>query len=341
MASAYTGWNVHLHDDADDDEDVADEYRQTKESIYWCIEATPTMLAPMLTPPPAPTPTSSSSRPPQTQAQSDAILWKGAPAKSKLEECLRCVYAMMKRKVISSPKDLLGVLIWNTEATVKSMSDHCHLLVELKQIDANMIKDMRNLLQRAEEDPEYLAKLFKPWTEDTVVGSVFSNATTAFREQSPNANNRIFWVTDNDDPVKGNTQLIEVLRRKRSDASESGYAVETFFVPPTFDSDFDLDKFYGEVMTDDADDETDEAVNAPVVSHDLRAALDGMIASLRTKETAKRVAFKIPFVLGKDLSIGITGYNMIGEETRKLPVKVDLNTSTGEEIIRKTIYKDT
>lgn len=60
-------------------------------------------------------------------------------------------------------------------------------------------------------------------------------------------------------------------------------------------------------MTDDADDETDEAVNAPVVSHDLRAALDGMIASLRTKETAKRVAFKIPFVLGKDLSIGITG----------------------------------
>lgn len=69
-----------------------------------------------------------------------------------------------------------------------------------------MIKDMRNLLQRAhpppfedlcsepadsrcldqlgaEEDPEYLAKLFKPWTEDTVVGNVFSNATTAFREQ--------------------------------------------------------------------------------------------------------------------------------------------------------------
>lgn len=32
---------------------------------------------------------------------------------------------------------------------------------------------------------------------------------------------------------------------------------------------------------------------------------------------------------------------MIGEETRKLPVKVDLNTSAGDEIIRKTVYKDT
>lgn len=60
-------------------------------------------------------------------------------------------------------------------------------------------------------------------------------------------------------------------------------------------------------MTEEADDEVDEDMNAPVVSHDLRAALDGMVASLRTKETAKRVAFKVPFVLGKDLSIGITG----------------------------------
>ena len=34
--------------------------------------------------------------------------------------------------------------------------------------------------------------------------------------RSPNANNRIFWVTDNDDPVKGNTQLIDVLRLKRT-----------------------------------------------------------------------------------------------------------------------------
>lgn len=43
------------------------------------------------------------------------------------------------------------------------------------------------------------------------------------------------------------------------------------------------------------------------MSKSLRTALDGMIASLRTKEAVKRVSFKIPFVLGKDLSIGIVG----------------------------------
>lgn len=31
---------------------------------------------------------------------------------------------------------------------------------------------------------------------------------------------------------------------------------------------------------------------------------------------------------------------MIGEETKKLPTKVDLNTQVGQEVVSKTIYKD-
>ncbi|POY71002.1 ATP-dependent DNA helicase 2 subunit 1 [Rhodotorula taiwanensis] len=349
MGSAYDKWQLDAGG-SDDEEELADEYRQTKEAIYWCIEATPTMLAPVLDQPggaasanralPTPTPTltapAGSARPAATQA----IVWQGPPAKSKLEECLRCIYAMMKRKVISSPKDLIGILVWNTADTVRSITDNCHLLFELKQIDAGMIKKLREILQRAEKDPDYLPNLFKPRENDTVIGSVFANAMTAFREASPNANNCIFWVTDNDDPVSGNTQLTDVMRRKRMDVDESGFGVETFFVPSTPGDDFDLDKFYGEVMTVQQDDEADEMVNAPIVSHDLRAALESMVAAMRTKETAKRVAFKIPFVLGKDLSIGITGYNMIGEEVRKPAVKVDLNTSGGDEIVSKVVYKD-
>lgn len=31
---------------------------------------------------------------------------------------------------------------------------------------------------------------------------------------------------------------------------------------------------------------------------------------------------------------------MIGEETKKLPTKVDLNTQVGQEVVSKTIHKD-
>lgn len=54
-------------------------------------------------------------------------------------------------------------------------------------------------------------------------------------------------------------------------------------------------------------DEEGEGIAEPVVNLDLRTALEGMITAMRTKESQKRVAFKIPFVLGKDLSIGIVG----------------------------------
>lgn len=56
--------------------------------------------------------------PPSTQS----VGYKGPPAKSKMEVALRSVYAMMKRKVISAPKDVMGVLIFGTVS-------HCVLIV--------------------------------------------------------------------------------------------------------------------------------------------------------------------------------------------------------------------
>lgn len=57
--------------------------------------------------------------PTQTQTQGSIKLdgkfgWKGKPATSKMEACLRTAYAMMKRKVFSAPKDCVGIVIFNT-----------------------------------------------------------------------------------------------------------------------------------------------------------------------------------------------------------------------------------
>ncbi|BGP41099.1 ATP-dependent DNA helicase II subunit 1 [Rhodotorula kratochvilovae] len=341
MASGYANWSAGFHD-SDDEDDVPEEYRHTKESVLWCIEATPTMLAPMLdAPAPAdptqPTPTASA-RPPTTQ--SSAVGWKGPPAKSKMEECLRCAYAMMKRKVVSSPKDFVSILVWNTESkgTTDTSQDGCHVLLDVQPITAQNIRALKEILEQAQEDENFLTNLLKPIEGANAIGNALAAANSMFRERSPNANNRIFWVTDNDDPLAGEEQLYGPIRQRREDLREMGYEIEPFFVPPTTDVDFDLEKFYGDFIA--LDSEEGEPAAWPVVNRDLRAALDGMVASMRTKEAVKRVAFKIPFVLGKDLSIGITGYNMIGEETKRLPTKVDLSTAAGEEVITKTVYKD-
>ncbi|BGP25558.1 ATP-dependent DNA helicase II subunit 1 [Rhodotorula toruloides] len=333
----YEEWTAGV--DSDDEDDLQEDYRYTKDSILWCIEATPTMLEPMLVSssshPSDPTPTSTAI--PATQA--NAVVWKGAAAKSKMEECLRAAYAMMKRKVIASPKDHVGIVIWNTASSHGDVGDNCYLLLPLQQISARNIRSLKDLLEKAEADESLLAKMFRPNEGQNVVANVFSLANNAFRELTPSANNRAYWVTDNDDPIKGVEQLFHVAKAKRKDLEDMKFHIETFFVPPTFDSHFDLNKFYGDVITLEADEEG-EGVAEPVVNLDLRTALEGMITAMRTKESQKRVAFKIPFVLGKDLSIGIVGYNMIGEETKKLPTKVDLNTQGGQEVVSKTVYRD-
>ncbi|GAA5847451.1 hypothetical protein JCM9279_000488 [Rhodotorula babjevae] len=342
MSSSYAqNWYKSV-DDSDDDDDIPEEYRHTKDSILWCIEATPTMLAPLLSAdspgwdPSKPNP-SGSARPSATQN----LDWSGPPAKSKMEECLRCAYAMMRRRVISSPKDLVSILIWNCDSKGTGETraeDGCHVLLDVQPITAHNIRTLKEILEKAQEDETFLVELFKPVVGANAIGSALAMANSMFRERSPTAQNRIFWVTDNDDPLSGEEQLYGPISKRREDLREMGYEIEPFFVPPTFDHDFDLEKFYGDFIALDSDE--GEPTAWPVVSKSLRIALDGMIASLRTKEAVKRVSFKIPFVLGKDLSIGIVGYNLIGEETKRLPTKVDLSTAEGVEVVTKTVYKD-
>ncbi|GAA5875181.1 hypothetical protein JCM1840_007274 [Sporobolomyces johnsonii] len=344
MSHPYANWDRGYNDD--DDDEVAEEHRYTKNAVLFCIEATDSMLAPTLDPssstqldPSAPTPSSTATQ--STREAINSLGWKGKDPKSKMELVLRTAYAMMKRKVISSPKDLVGILVWNTETSqgpTDAMFQHSHVLLNLKQVNAEEIRKLKDLLLEAENDENFLRNLFKPNRGQNIVPETFGNCNSIFRANSPNSNNRVFWVTDNDDPCGGSLQLRKIALNKRKDLYDMDFGIETFFIPKTVDSGFDLDLFYGDIITMDEDE--DAGIEWPQVHDDLQRTLANMIESMRLKDTAKRVAFRIPFVLAPELSIGISGYNMIGEETRKLPVKVDLNNATGDAVITKTFYKD-
>lgn len=78
------------------------QFYNNREAIIFLVEATPTTLDPEYG-------TDSLGRALQSTQGS-----KGKHPRSKLEVCLRCAYAMMKRKVISAPKDSVGIVVFNT-----------------------------------------------------------------------------------------------------------------------------------------------------------------------------------------------------------------------------------
>lgn len=89
-----------------------------------------------------------------------------------------------------------------------------------------------------EKDENYLAETFKPAKGKPRVTDAFGHCSTLLIQKcllflaidplrakwtttdccpssSPTAQNQIFWVTDNDDPIQGTTQLFNVAMNKR------------------------------------------------------------------------------------------------------------------------------
>ncbi|KAK4703670.1 ATP-dependent DNA helicase 2 subunit 1, partial [Phenoliferia sp. Uapishka_3] len=332
--SQYSNWSLGIGD-SDDEDEPADEYHNSRTTVLFMIEATDTMLSPILG-------EDTASPPAATQA---AAAWKGQAARSKMEIVLRAAYAMMKRKVISAPKDSVGILIYNTAASQsigESNLRNAQLLTDLAPPTALSIQALKALLQASEEDPNHLSTLFAPNKGQNITQDTFGHANTVIRARDPRKSNKsILLVTDNDDPVEDAVR--HVAFNKRKDLQDMNYTLHPFFIPPTPSSTFDLTKFWGPVITmsEDSDlDLEDDAPPYPTVNEDLTVALNLMVSSLRTKDAVKRSSFMVPFVLGEGFVLGINGYMLIGEEKKKLPVKVDLNTEAGEEVVSKTIYKD-
>jgi len=77
-----------------------------------------------------PPPSATAPLPTQTQGDRKEVIaeikklgWNGKTApKCKMEVVLMAAYAMMKRKVISSPKDQVGILVWNTVSFTYTMT---------------------------------------------------------------------------------------------------------------------------------------------------------------------------------------------------------------------------
>ena len=78
------------------------QYTPVTEAVVYLIESTDTMLsldAPTMTAP--------------DTAQRTKLNWIGRPAKSKMELTLRCALALMRRKIISAPRDKVAVVVYN------------------------------------------------------------------------------------------------------------------------------------------------------------------------------------------------------------------------------------
>ncbi|KAK8042497.1 hypothetical protein PG994_012980 [Apiospora phragmitis] len=290
----------HEPEEDDIDEDV---YKSQKDALLFAIDVSKTM---MKAPPP-----------------SDD---KKADTDSGLTAALKCAYQIMQQRIISNPKDMMGILLFNTEKT-KSMDEeedrgswgypHCYVYVPLDVPAADDVKKLKSLVEDGEDSEEVLV----PSKEPINIKDVLFCANQIFATKAPNfGSRRVFIITDNDNPHMDDKKVNEAAAVRAKDLYDLGVFI-TLFPIGHQDSTFDLSKFWNDIIFKDPMAElTDpETVLESKSGNDGLTLLKSLIKNIDAKKTPKRAYFSnMPFEIGPGLTISVKGYNLF---QRQVPAR--------------------
>ena len=128
---------------------------------------------------------------------------------------LKCAYQLMQQRIITNPKDMMGILLFGTEQSKFQDDDdpstgigfqypHCFLLSDLDRPEAADVKRLRTLIENEGE----ARGLLVPSTEPVSMSNVLFCANQIFTTKAANfSSRRLFLVTDNDNPHPSSKDL--------------------------------------------------------------------------------------------------------------------------------------
>ncbi|VDI60204.1 X-ray repair cross-complementing protein 5-like [Mytilus galloprovincialis] len=249
---------------------------------------------------------------------------------SHFQLCIKCAKTTLQNKIISSDKDLIGVVFFGTDKA-KNTSDFKHIYIyqELDQPGAPRILELEDMLENGYK------KFGKDFGHSTAFSlhealwtcqNMFSNSTQKVGSK------RILLFTNNDNPHAGSPQLQRQARTKASDLNETGIDLELMHLIQEGET-FDVTKFYKDLLYS-ADDEITELP-------DPAEKLEELMSRVRTKDHKKRALRRIPFSLGKGLNLGVGVYTLVRSCPKPYGVKLSRNTNEELKTHTKSYLEDT
>lgn len=295
------------NEDNDEDDEEIDEtgYKTVKDAVLFAIEVSDSMLK---------VPPSSGS--------------KKGDNNSPLLAALKCAYHLMQQRIISTPKDLMGILLYGTEATKFYDEDensrggwsfpHCYLLTDLDVPEAQDVKALKEL---TESDSPETADIFKQAKQTVSMHSVLFCANQVFQQKAANfTSRRLFIVTDNDDPHSQNEKSRSQATVRAKDLYDLGVVIELFPIS-TADHKFDTKLFYDDIVYKSSPTDPEAIAYNPVSfidtdksklvsgSNDGISLLQSLLTTIASKVTPKRALFSsVPLELAPNLKISVKGY---------------------------------
>ncbi|POR32385.1 ATP-dependent DNA helicase II subunit 1 [Tolypocladium paradoxum] len=297
MADKNQDWKREEDDEGEQEIDDTN-FKAQKDAVILAIEVSESMLT-------APPPSDS----------------KKADQDSPLEAALKCAYHLMEQRIISNPKDMMGILLFGTEKT-KFQSDgngrgglgypNCYLFTDLDVPAADDVKALKSLVEHGEDEDEVL----RPSDEVASMSNVLFCANQIFTTKAANfGSRRLFIITDNDDPHSSDKAATSAAAVRAKDLYDLGVTIDLFPITRG-DSKFDLSKFYDDIVYRDPLAEANLSAVPISKSGDGLTLLNSLISNINSKQTPKRALFSnVPFEIAPGLRISVKGYNVLHRQT--------------------------
>ncbi|KAL0944495.1 ku70 protein [Colletotrichum truncatum] len=300
-------------DDAEEELDETD-YKSQKDAIIVAIDVSSSMLQP----PPA-----SSS--------------KKADKDSAVQAALKCAYHLMQQRIISNPKDMMGILFFGTEKSKFQEESgrsglgypHCYLFTDLDIPAAEDVKALKTLVGVDGEEGEDDDGVLVPAKDGLQMANVFFCANQIFTTKAANfGSRRLFIITDNDDPHSTDKAAKSAAAVRAKDLYDLGVQIELFPIARD-DKKFDLGKFYDDIIYRDQSAEANLSEVRSSKSGDGLTLLSSLVSNISSKETPKRSLFSnLPFEIAPGLRISVKGYNILH---RQVPARTSYIWLDGEK----------
>ncbi|KAF5973864.1 ATP-dependent DNA helicase 2 subunit 1 [Fusarium coicis] len=282
----------------EDEDEEEQELDENKDAILLAIDVSKSMLEP---PPP-----------------SDS---KKADRDSPVQAALKCAYHLMEQRIISNPKDMMGILLFGTkkskfQGSVDGRSGlgypHCYLFTDLDVPAAEDVQALKTLVEDGEDEDEVLT----PSDETASMSNVLFCANQIFTTKAANfGSRRLFIVTDNDNPHASDKQAKSAAAVRAKDLYDLGILIDLFPITRGGEK-FDLHKFYDDVIYRDPLGEANMTEVRTSKSGDGLTLLNSLISNVNSKQTAKRALFSnLPFEIAPGLRISVKGYNIVHRQT--------------------------
>lgn len=250
--------------------------------------------------------------------------------------------SFLKTKIISNEKDIIGLVLYNTETTQNNFNfSGINVKIPLAPPDAGLIKNIKTLQQMTNPEQnlnykQFLIENFPPSQSEISLASALTVCHSELKNYDEKSHNkRIFLFTDLDNPMNGNFTERNITIQRAKDMLESEIIIELF--PMNFNSSFDMRKFYSDIIPMTVDSNEDLILSRENCEDRIRE----LTKRIRQKEIKKRTLGKCSLFLTKDVKFMVNFYSCIKKTNKSRSYNVDARTNKSLNTITQLICKET